>query len=1176
MPHDELGGIMVVSGTIADFGRDLDADAISDVLSFALSPFFEGIRNKRKCNKAINAIAKSIAEDASWVGLKRRNSVLLRDGILKDYFYEADTVLLLDAILNIRPAFKDENNAHCYAQWVDICNPIEFDDGVEEVLFASFACICVHLAKINKLFSVDEFHKIYQTIKQKAAELNSSYYLGPASAGDASEQSAVARNADTRQLNTFNAPDTINLDASVAINALDALNTAFSEVNNKGAPKHESFLEYIAKLSELSELRLNLYGEQAFYSYIDIDFAIPFIGRAEELLELKRFCFSDKRLSWWSISGKSGAGKSRMASELCRQVQAERKFWYCAFMPNDFFDKLDRFHMNWALDRNLLAIVENPGFRSDKLGEWLKQLIESDTVNRKIRLLIIDRNGLRGADGAYYVVSHSVPPDAFDGANADKYEIEYNDRLAEQAPAPMPAQMHTSTPAPMPAQMHTSAPGWVINLKATVGASVLENLCYNIELKSMELDALDYSSCMKIIEEIGVNYSSIKAVAWRIIDQWKKCDPGFEHPSILLMILTTAVAESSIPTAVASAVAKTAGSSMPADCGSLIDLLEAIYILTVNRVLSMTGATRRDDPVYTAAILAIVYSIITASRAEQNEYIYKICEIVGLIENKQGINKVKTSIRKFFKNTEDAPPDLVTGYFVIKTLNTYIDKVYAKLIMQMAWRQSAFDTANFICRIADDYHIDYAYELTTITDMLDVLYEMPDIDDAGAEALYGDAMVHLSAVQDIKDSCKTAARVEKLLYRDLQNKNIAHKLVRILANISLKQDSIAEIAKMVAWIAKVRRLGFAHDKEITFRLYKTLYKLLLHQDLTKRKETVSLMDELRNEGFEYDKDIALILAQSMLILTVKQDEEGNKETIERLEALRDQGFKHDRDIALELIKALLNLTTKQDSEGRESTIVKMEALRDQGFEHDREITLELVKAMLNLTIKQDESGILKTVGRIESVRNQGYKNDKDITLLLFQAYLNLTTKQDEAGIEKTVKRLDTLRNQCFEGDRDIALVLATALFNLTTRQSEDEIKKTVTQLEKLRDNGFTKDRDITLRLVQALFSLTTRQGPAVRKEAATRIDAIRNQGFENDKDITLTLVKSLYNLSIEQNPEETKDTVMRIEEISGQGYSQDKEIKLLFAKALFNLTTKLDVGGIVETVSKIETLRSQE
>jgi tetratricopeptide (TPR) repeat protein len=53
------------------------------------------------------------------------------------------------------------------------------------------------------------------------------------------------------------------------------------------------------------------------------------VGRDEELAELDAFLGSDRRFAWWVWTGPAGAGKSRLAVELCRAVSGA---WHAGFL----------------------------------------------------------------------------------------------------------------------------------------------------------------------------------------------------------------------------------------------------------------------------------------------------------------------------------------------------------------------------------------------------------------------------------------------------------------------------------------------------------------------------------------------------------------------------------------------------------------------------------------------------------------------------------------------------------------------------------------------------------------------------------------------------------------------------------------------------------------------------
>ena len=1052
----------------SDASRDTSRAFIVEALSAALSYYFEPVKNKRKCQKAVEKIAKSIAEDNIWIRFKKAGGTIFGDSVLESFFNETTAALLLDAVINQRPANQKERREQCFPYWVEACNPVDITGETETALINSFNIIQKKFDDIKNIFNAGEIELIRGNTEKRVHA-----YRAPQDTGLSAEKPKTVSRIST-DIATF-----------------------------------ADYTGYLSKIRDKLPEDGGINNSAAVF---------PFVNREDELRELKKFCFSDRQLLWWSLTGKGGAGKSRLGAELCRIVSEERNTWNCVFLPQNFLNRANGFNGNWRLDKNLLAVVDSFNFHIGKIGVWLRQIIESDTVNKKIRLLIIERDGFQNGE-----------------------------------------------------------PIWIRKLKENVGDSALNALCYKKNLASMEISAPNQSDIDKAIEEFGVSDPYIPGAGRRLRELWEKPVPDFKNPSAASLILQAvgcgvAVEDFTDATHLLDSLYELKIKQIQAaiDAADRNDPVFTATALSLAYSVIISETTPNDK--YVSVICRII------KYAEDSPEVIKVKNNFNKINSYmysgagggQPDILCVYSVLKILAEYGRAPAhDRIV-----------INRAWANASHNTA--NFLYRAIDFIYNEFDLPGMKPELIVLLAPPRRAVQRIQPGLDKTKkleAALLYSELMVHMSSSGDPEAKNEAVKNLVSLRAKGYsQNKVLAYRLSQAIFNLTAAtgqpDDAIIEAAGLaIGQLEFLRSQGFENDRILTLRLIKSQYNLLTHQDREIGKETVKRMDDLRGGGFEQDRDITLILAQSLFILTAKQDEEGVKNTVARLEQLRGQGFEQDREITLELVKALLNLTTKQDEAGRKETVSRIESLRAQGFERDRDFTLELVKALLNLTLKQERRGVEETVLRIQELRGHEFENDKDISLVYAQALLNLTTKQDENEMTVTVATLERLRAQGYEGDRDITFELATALFNLSTRQDEAGVRRTIERLEELRNPGFIRDRDITLRLAQALFSLTTKQGAAGRANAAARIDELRGLGFEQDRDMTLTLVKALYNLTIEQDPEETKDTVARIEDISNRGYAQDKEIKLLFAKALFNLTTKLDESGIAETVARLETLR---
>lgn len=108
-----------------------------------------------------------------------------------------------------------------------------------------------------------------------------------------------------------------------------------------------AFLEDIAQLRIRTKIETSplvyrtLYSERKndAYGLSEYHFSneyLKFCGRKNELGQLKRFAESDKKFSWWAVTGQGGAGKSRLAYELMRHIGTS---YFVFFMTPDAAEK---------------------------------------------------------------------------------------------------------------------------------------------------------------------------------------------------------------------------------------------------------------------------------------------------------------------------------------------------------------------------------------------------------------------------------------------------------------------------------------------------------------------------------------------------------------------------------------------------------------------------------------------------------------------------------------------------------------------------------------------------------------------------------------------------------------------------------------------------------------------
>jgi tetratricopeptide (TPR) repeat protein len=115
---------------------------------------------------------------------------------------------------------------------------------------------------------------------------------------------------------------------------------------------------------------------------------VPFLGRAAELGSLRDWCMRPDRFSVAVVTGDQGAGKTRLAAELCKELGGAG--WSAGFMGveavNSFLTKPASIELVWPT----LLVIDEP----DRLTDQVMALIDRLCRRRRgarLRLLLLDR-----------------------------------------------------------------------------------------------------------------------------------------------------------------------------------------------------------------------------------------------------------------------------------------------------------------------------------------------------------------------------------------------------------------------------------------------------------------------------------------------------------------------------------------------------------------------------------------------------------------------------------------------------------------------------------------------------------------------------------------------------------------------------------------------------------------
>jgi tetratricopeptide (TPR) repeat protein len=126
--------------------------------------------------------------------------------------------------------------------------------------------------------------------------------------------------------------------------------------------------------------------------------SIPLIGREREMAALRAWLASDRPISVRVLTGRAGAGKTRLALELCEALLDDG--WDAGFVESG---ELVRFRSQqnlstWGWQRPTLLVIDYAAVHAERLSGWLKELSDHQgRAERPLRLLLLERHAEAGS-----------------------------------------------------------------------------------------------------------------------------------------------------------------------------------------------------------------------------------------------------------------------------------------------------------------------------------------------------------------------------------------------------------------------------------------------------------------------------------------------------------------------------------------------------------------------------------------------------------------------------------------------------------------------------------------------------------------------------------------------------------------------------------------------------------
>jgi len=123
--------------------------------------------------------------------------------------------------------------------------------------------------------------------------------------------------------------------------------------------------------------------------------ATRLVGRQSELAQLQDWLASDPTVLMRCITGRAGAGKTRLAIELCEY--ADKSGWTAGFVQYGQFQEFIKQAAAWRWSKPTLVVIDYAAALARELRPWLEILARPETQahGAQLRLLLLERHAER-------------------------------------------------------------------------------------------------------------------------------------------------------------------------------------------------------------------------------------------------------------------------------------------------------------------------------------------------------------------------------------------------------------------------------------------------------------------------------------------------------------------------------------------------------------------------------------------------------------------------------------------------------------------------------------------------------------------------------------------------------------------------------------------------------------
>lgn len=748
-----------------------------------------------------------------------------------------------------------------------------------------------------------------------------------------------------------------------------------------------------------------------------------FLGRDVEMEKLRAFCNSNESFYWWAITAPGGAGKSRLAFELTREL---RNSGWTVYWPQT----LDENTLNaFVTTQKTIVIIDYVQAYASQVGKWMAFLAGQDRI-LPIRILLLERDGdnLENSSWGKLLLS---------GTPREGYLQQF---CWEEDFMILPALKGETLKKIM--RQYAQKKGK--NLSAEQEAKLLEvlgridpNLCRplyalfltDIWLNDSTLEQRDQKEVLQYILRREKNYFKEKcnslignnarlfAIIQKIrivstiwgdlcLDQLKKMYPNLWR-SLQQQEMYVNCAENEE------------------------DLLYQLGIYNGNNFLALQPDLLGEyfvlDEINKRKDYDLIFIDYWGEYTQILTFFFRIFS-----DYREEIEQVPIIWEKF---TQFSSKDIEHYYLYNKILINVIipGSIYSKQAAQILELQYIQHQDNL--EVAQHYAVALANlsnaepsERASNSQKLEQLFRAFQ-NNKIIILSYAQSLVHLSSIQTLEESLKSLEKVEQLATLYEGNIGIAISYAWVLANLTYKQpveDAVLSVEKIEELYKK-----YKNDVNIANAYAKGLYNLSVDQSVEEAAKSKDKLEKLV-KMYDGDSKIAILYAHSLVNLSMKQSTEKVVRNVEMLENLT-QKYQSEKEFLFLYVSGLVNLSAKQSVDDAARTIEKLERIANE-YTEERLFLSFYAKSLYNLSCDQSAEDASKSAEKLENLARE-HKDDLVLVIEYVRCLANLSIKQSAADAARSLERIKLISEEYPEVDQ--AINYATIAFHTYLKQIED-------------------------------------------------------------------------------------------------------------------------------------------